>query len=105
MLAYSYFSSAQQLMSASHSALTAISAAGKVEEILDMDTSRPCDRSLPADPVGFDGIRMEHVSYDYEGRSRALNDVSLTIPRGRWRPSPAFLSAWPGSSFWRARGR
>ena len=41
MLAYSYFSSAQQLMSASRSALTAISAAGKVEEILDMDTSRP----------------------------------------------------------------
>lgn len=53
MLAYSYFSSAQQLMSASHSALTAISAAGKVEEILDMDTSRPCDRSLPADPVAL----------------------------------------------------
>lgn len=75
MQAYSYFSSAQQLMSASHSALTAISAAGKVEEILDMDTSRPCDRSLPADPAGFDGIRMEHVSYGYEGRSRALNDV------------------------------
>lgn len=69
-------------MSASHSALTAISAAGKVEEILDMDTSRPCDRSLPADPAGFDGIRMEHVSYGYEGRSRALNDVSLTIPWG-----------------------
>lgn len=104
MLAYSYFSSAQQLMSASHSTLTAISAAGKVEEILDMDTSRPCDRSLSADPAGFDGIRMEHVSYGYEGRSRALNDVSLTIPRGRWRPSPDFLSAWPGSSFWCARG-
>lgn len=44
MLSYSYFSSAQQLMSASHSALTAISAAGKVEEILDTDTTRPFDR-------------------------------------------------------------
>lgn len=91
MLAYSYFSSAQQLMSASHSALTAISAAGKVEEILDMDTSRPCDRSLPADPAGFDGIRMEHVSYGYEGRSRALNDVSLTIPRGAVAAFPGFF--------------
>ena len=40
MLAYSYFFSARQLMSASHGALPAISAAGKVEEILDMDTSR-----------------------------------------------------------------
>ncbi len=82
MLSYSYFSSIQQLMSASHSALTAISAAGKVEEILDMDTTRPCDPSLPEDDEHFDGIRMEHVSYGYEGRSRALQDMSLTVPKG-----------------------
>lgn len=82
MLSYSYFSAIRQLMSASHSALTAISAAGKVEEILQTDTSRPYNPELPADPEHFDGIRMEHVSYVYEGRSRALQDVSLTIPRG-----------------------
>lgn len=82
MLSYSYFSAIRQLMSASHSALTAISAAGKVEEILQTDTSRPYNPELPADPEHFDGIRMEHVSYGYEGRSRALHDVSLTIPRG-----------------------
>lgn len=82
MLSYSYFSAIRQLMSASHSALTAISAAGKVEEILKTDTSRPYNPELPADPEHFDGIRMEHVSYGYEGRSRALQDVSLTIPRG-----------------------
>lgn len=82
MLSYSYFSAIRQLMSASHSALTAISAAGKVEEILQTDTSRPYNPELPADPEHFDGIRMEHVSYGYEGRSRALQDVSLTIPRG-----------------------
>lgn len=82
MLSYSYFSAIRQLMSASHSALTAISAAGKVEEILQNDTSRPYNPELPADPEHFDGIRMEHVSYGYEGRSRALQDVSLTIPRG-----------------------
>lgn len=82
MLSYSYFSAIRQLMSASHSALTAISAAGKVEEILQTDTSRPYNPELPADPEYFDGIRMEHVSYGYEGRSRALQDVSLTIPRG-----------------------
>ena len=81
MLSYSYFSAIRQLMSASHSALTAISAAGKVEEILQTDTSRPYNPELPADPEHFDGIRMEHVSYGYEGRSRALQDVSLTIPR------------------------
>ena len=82
MLSYSYFSAIRQLMSASHSALTAISAAGKVEEILQTDTSRPYNPELPAEPEHFDGIRMEHVSYGYEGRSRALQDVSLTIPRG-----------------------
>ena len=82
MLSYSYFSAIRQLMSASHSALTAISAAGKVEEILQTDTSRPYNPELPADPEHFDGIRMEHVSYGYEGRSRALQDVSLKIPRG-----------------------
>lgn len=82
MLSYSYFSAIRQLMSASHSALTAISAAGKVEEILQTDTSRQYNPELPADPEHFDGIRMEHVSYGYEGRSRALQDVSLTIPRG-----------------------
>lgn len=82
MLSYGYFSAIRQLMSASHSALTAISAAGKVEEILQTDTSRPYNPELPADPEHFDGIRMEHVSYGYEGRSRALQDVSLTIPRG-----------------------
>lgn len=82
MLSYSYFSAIRQLMSASHSALTAISAAGKVEEILQTDTFRPYNPELPANPEHFDGIRMEHVSYGYEGRSRALQDVSLTIPRG-----------------------
>ena len=82
MLSYSYFSSAKQLMSASHGALTAISAADKVEEILNTDTARPYNPSLPADPQKFDGIRMEHVSYGYEGRNRALSDVSLEIPKG-----------------------
>lgn len=83
MLSYSYFSAAKELMNASHSALTAIAAAGKVEEILDTDTSRPYDPSLPADPEHFAGIRMDHVSYGYEGRNRALQDMSLTVPKGK----------------------
>ena len=82
MLSYSYFSAAKELMNASHSALTAIAAAGKVEEILDTDTSRPYEPSLPEDPKYFEGIRMDHVSYGYEGRSRALQDISLTVPKG-----------------------
>ena len=83
MLSYSYFSAAKELMNASHSALTAIAAAGKVEEILDTDTSRPYDPALPEDPDQFEGIRMDHVSYGYEGRSKALQDMSLTVPKGK----------------------
>ena len=83
MLSYSYFSAAKELMNASHSALTAIAAAGKVEEILDTDTARPYDPSLPKDPEQCAGIRMDHVSYGYEGRSRALQDMSLTVPKGK----------------------
>ena len=26
---------------------------------------------------------MDHVSYGYEGRSRALQDISLTVPKGK----------------------
>ena len=82
LLSYSYFASVKQLMSATHGALTAISAAGKVEEILDMDTSRPYRPELPADAEGFDGIRMEHVAYEYEGRGNALEDINIKIKRG-----------------------
>ena len=93
MLSYSYFSSMQKLMSASHGALTAISAAGKVEEILEMDTSRAYEPSLPEDPEHFEGIRMEQVSYGYEGREQALTDISLNdsekAPWPLWWACPA----------------
>ncbi|MCR5794906.1 MAG: ATP-binding cassette domain-containing protein [Solobacterium sp.] len=83
LLSYSYFSSFRQLMSNTHSALTAVSAAGKTEEILNIDTSRVIDRSAAADPENYAGIRMDHVSFGYEGRRRALEDVSLCVPKGK----------------------
>ncbi len=81
MLSYSYFGSVRQLMSATHSALTAISAAGKVEEILETDTSRVYDPGLPKEEET--GIRMEHVSFRYAGRNITLKDVSLKIEKGK----------------------
>ncbi len=47
-----------------------------------MDTSRAYAPSLPTDPEDFEGIRMEQVFYGYEGRERALTDISLRIPKG-----------------------
>ena len=81
MLSYSYFSSAQQLMSASHSALTAISAAGKVEEILDTDTSRPFDPLLPEDKEHFNGIRMEMCLMVIKDGPKPYRTFPLLFPK------------------------
>lgn len=81
LLSYSYFGAIRAVMSATHSALTAVSAASKVEDILAIDTSRPYDRKLPEDPESFDGIRVKGLSYGYEGRPRALKNVDLTIQK------------------------
>lgn len=81
MLSYSFFSSFRQLMNATHSALAGVAAAEKVSRLLDMDTSRPCDPSFPVRKDVPQGIRMEHVSYAYQGRNTAIRDISLTIPK------------------------
>ncbi len=81
MLGYSFFSSEKQLMNASHGALTAISAAGKVEEIFKVDTSRPYDSSIPINEKACGGITMDQVSFQYEGRKGGLKEISLTIPK------------------------
>jgi len=83
MLSFSFFASVRTLMNATHSALAGVSAADKVEKILDVDTSRPYAPDLSPEKEPFDGIRMEHVSFSYEGRKAALRDVSMDIPKGK----------------------
>ena len=83
MLSYSFFGSVRQLMNATHSALVGVSAADKVEKLLSIDTSRPFDPTIPLEKEPYEGIRIEHVSYAYEGRKTALCDVSLDIPGGK----------------------
>ncbi|MDO4354926.1 MAG: ATP-binding cassette domain-containing protein [Clostridia bacterium] len=83
MLAFGFFGSVRQLMSSTHSALAGVSAADKVEKLLDIDTTRPYRPDLPREEQPFDGIRLEHVCFSYEGRKAALKDVSLEIPRGK----------------------
>ena len=83
LLSYSFFDSVRQLMGATHTALAGVSAAEKVSDLLDMDTSRPYCPDFPKDETGYMGIRMEHVSHTYTGRNIALKDVSLTIQRGK----------------------
>ena len=83
LLAYGFFGAVRQLMNATHSALAGVSAADKVEKLLAIDTSRPYHPEFGTEPDAYDGIRLEHVSYAYQGRKAALRDVSLDIPRGR----------------------
>ncbi len=82
MLAYAYFSSMRSLMSASHTALTAVAAALKVEEIMAVDTSRPCLPDSDRDPNGNEGISFCDVSFGYPGRDTALKHISLHIRKG-----------------------
>ena len=83
LLSFGFFGSVRQLMNATHSALAGVSAAEKVSTLLQIDTTRPYDPKAPREPNAFDGIRLENVSYSYEGRKSALRNVSLTVPRGK----------------------
>lgn len=83
MLSFSFFGSVRQLMNSTHSALSGVSAAEKVSKLLDLDTTRPYEPDLPVERNGYDGISVEHAVYAYEGRKTAVNDVSLSIPRGK----------------------
>ena len=76
LLSFGFFGSVRQLMNATHSALAGVSAADKVEKLLDIDTARPCHPGLPRQNRPFDGIRLEHISFGYQGRQAALRDVS-----------------------------
>ncbi|MEE8807782.1 MAG: ATP-binding cassette domain-containing protein [Lactimicrobium sp.] len=81
LLAYSFFTAERELMSATHDALTAVSAAGKVGEILAVDTSRPYEPDMKVNPQET-GIRLEHVVYGYDARRDVLQDISLQIQKG-----------------------
>lgn len=82
LLSYSYFSTIRQLMNATHNALTAVSAAQKLEEILSIDTNRPFNRDLKEDSPVFDGIKLSHINFSYTKEKTMLKDINLTISKG-----------------------
>lgn len=83
MLSFGFFGSVRQLMNATHSALAGVSAADKVEKLLAIDTARPYRPDLEKENIPYNGIRLEHISFGYQGRSAVLRDVSLDIPKGK----------------------
>mgnify|MGYP004543360081 FL=1 len=82
LLSYSYFSTIRQLMNATHNALTAVSAAQKLEEILSINTNRPFNRNLKEDSPVFDGIKLSNIHFSYTKEKPILKNINLTIPKG-----------------------
>ncbi len=82
LLSYSYFSAIRTLMNATHSALTAVSAAQKLDDILSIDTTRTSDTSIPNDPNNFDGILFQNINFSYTKEKPILKNINLTIPKG-----------------------
>lgn len=83
LLSHSFFSSLRALMNATHSALTGVAAADKVEKLLQIDTTRPYNPDIPKEEKPFNGIRIENAVYSYEGRTAALKGVSLDIEKDK----------------------
>ena len=81
LLGYSYFGSIRQLMSATHDALTAVSAASRAEEILAVKTK---EIKQEKQPISYqDGIVLKDVSFSYEGRKEVLHHVNITIEKSK----------------------
>ncbi|MBR4162707.1 MAG: ABC transporter ATP-binding protein [Solobacterium sp.] len=83
LLGYSYFSSIRQLMNATHNALTSVSAAAKIEEILSVNTKRRYEPDLMNQEEYADGIYMKDVSFGYEGRDQVLHQVNISVKKGQ----------------------
>ena len=81
LLGYSYFGSIRQLMSATHDALTVVSAASRAEEILAVKTT---EIKQEKQPITYqDGIVLKDVSFSYEGRKEVLHHVNIKIEKSK----------------------
>ena len=81
LLGYSYFGSIRQLMSATHDALTAVSAASRAEEILAVKTA---EIEQEKQPIPYqDGIVLKDVSFSYAGRKEVLHHVNIKIEKSK----------------------
>ena len=83
LLSYGFFDSFKSLMSVSHTAMSGVAAAEKIEKLLAMDTTRPYSPSIPKQANAFDGIQLEHIFYSYSGRKISLQDINISIPKGK----------------------
>ncbi len=81
LLGYSYFGSIRQLMSATHDALTAVSAATRAEEILAVESEKI--RQNKKQDSDQEGILLKDVSFSYEGRKEVLQNINIKIEKSK----------------------
>ena len=81
LLGYSYFGSIRQLMSATHDALTAVSAATRAEEILAVESEKI--RQNKKQDSDQEGILLKDVSFSYEGRKEVLQNINIEIEKSK----------------------
>ena len=81
LLGYSYFGSIRQLMSATHDALTAVSAATRAEEILAVESEKI--RQNKKQDSYQEGILLKDVSFSYEGRKEVLQNINIEIEKSK----------------------
>lgn len=81
LLGYSYFGSIRQLMSATHDALTAVSAATRAEEILAVESTKI--RQNKKQDSYQEGILLKDVSFSYEGRKEVLQNINIEIEKSK----------------------
>ena len=80
MLSFGFFGSIRHLQWIEHEAIQGIAAAGKIAEVLDVDTKREIspDRSKKND---FAGISLENVTFSYDNENDILKGVDIQIPQ------------------------
>ena len=81
LLGYSYFGSIRRLMSATHDALTAVSAATRAEEILAVESEKI--RQNKKQDSYQEGILLKDVSFSYEGRKEVLQNINIEIEKSK----------------------
>jgi ATP-binding cassette subfamily C protein len=82
MLSYSFFESVRLLMSTAHLAFNGIASAQNIAELMEIDSSRP---SVPPGRIeeNREGIVLEDVSFQYDGRKQVLSNIGLRVKPGQ----------------------
>lgn len=80
MLSFGFFGSIRKLQWIEHEAIQGIAASGKIADVLDVDTSRELSDDTEIKNE-FKGIKLENVSFSYDGVKDILKGVDIEIPQ------------------------